>query len=193
MDVLKFTQRYFGDPAFCGMFRLRRLCKTVGVLILYFLCINRYLHKSYSVRHLWCRFQGTASILRRIILYIKVKVCLFYPTQIHIHISQPIWTKLCTHLPLGLEETVGYVWIHNIWLFDFFDLFCRERVPNPGQKMAAGARVIRVSVISVIPARVGVTSQTWRYSSRLLHVLTEVSCTVGNAWTTRRSERNACV
>ena len=33
---------------------------------------------------------------------------------IQIHISEPIGTKLCTHLPCGLEETVGYVWAHNI-------------------------------------------------------------------------------
>jgi len=32
---------------------------------------------------------------------------------IQIHISEPIWTKLCTRLPLGLEETVGYVWTRN--------------------------------------------------------------------------------
>ena len=44
-------------------------------------------------------------------------------------------------------------------LFDLFDLFCWERVPIPGQKMAAGARVIRESVISVISARVSVTSR----------------------------------
>jgi hypothetical protein len=33
-----------------------------------------------------------------------VCVCLIL---IQIHISEPIWTKPCTHLPLGLEETVG--------------------------------------------------------------------------------------
>jgi hypothetical protein len=34
-----------------------------------------------------------------------------------IHISEPIGTKLCTYLPLGLEEVVGYVWTHNISTF----------------------------------------------------------------------------
>jgi hypothetical protein len=39
----------------------------------------------------------------------------------------------------------------------FLTFFFRERVPIPRQKMAAGARVIRDSVISVIPAGVGAT------------------------------------
>ena len=62
------------------------------------------------------------------------------------HISPLVWKR-----PYG---TYGPT------IFDFFDLFCRERVPNPGQKMAAGARVICDSVISVIAARVSVTSRT---------------------------------
>jgi hypothetical protein len=33
---------------------------------------------------------------------------------IKIYIFERIGTKLCTHLPLGLEETVGYLWTHNI-------------------------------------------------------------------------------
>jgi hypothetical protein len=41
-----------------------------------------------------------------------VCVCLYL---IQIHISEPIWTKLCTHLPLGLEETVWYVWTQTFW------------------------------------------------------------------------------
>jgi len=51
------------------------------------------------------------------ILYIKMNVCLYL---IQIHISEPIGTKLCTHLPRGLEETVGYVWAHNISPFPHF-------------------------------------------------------------------------
>jgi len=39
---------------------------------------------------------------------------------IQIHISEPIGTKLCTHLPCGLEETVGYIWAHNISPFPPF-------------------------------------------------------------------------
>jgi len=43
---------------------------------------------------------------------------------IQIHISEPIWTKLCTRLPLGLEETVGYdVWIRNSWPLPHFGPF----------------------------------------------------------------------
>jgi len=38
-------------------------------------------------------------------------VCLYL---IQIHISEPIKTKLCTHLPRGLEEAVGYIWAYNI-------------------------------------------------------------------------------
>jgi hypothetical protein len=49
-----------------------------------------------------------------IILYIKLFVRLYL---IQIHISEPIWTKLCTHIPLGLKETVGYVWFENVWPF----------------------------------------------------------------------------
>jgi hypothetical protein len=44
--------------------------------------------------------------INNIILYIKLNVCLYL---IQNHISEPIETKLCTRLPLGLEETVGYV------------------------------------------------------------------------------------
>jgi len=39
---------------------------------------------------------------------------------IKIHIFEPIWNKLCTHLRLGLEEVVGYVWTHNISIFPHF-------------------------------------------------------------------------
>jgi len=43
-------------------------------------------------------------------------VCLFVCMElIQIHISEPIWTKLRTRLPLGLEEVVGYVWTRNFW------------------------------------------------------------------------------
>jgi len=52
------------------------------------------------------------------ILYIKMNVCLYVCLYlIQNHISEPIGTKLCTHLPRGLEETVGYVWAHNISTF----------------------------------------------------------------------------
>jgi hypothetical protein len=42
--------------------------------------------------------------------------CLFVCMElIQIHISEPIRTKLRTHLPLGLEEVIGYVWTRNSW------------------------------------------------------------------------------
>jgi hypothetical protein len=42
---------------------------------------------------------------------------------IQIHISEPIRTKLCTPLPLGLEETIGHIWAHNISLFQPFSTY----------------------------------------------------------------------
>ena len=45
-------------------------------------------------------------------MFVCLFVCMYL---IQIHISEPIWTKLCTRLPLGLEETVGYVWTRNSW------------------------------------------------------------------------------
>jgi len=50
-------------------------------------------------------------------------------------------------------------------MFDFFylfDLLRMQRVQNPGQNMAAGARHFRHSVISVIVAGVSVTSRCSR-------------------------------
>ena len=44
-------------------------------------------------------------------------------------------------------------------LFNLFDLLRRQRVQNPGHNMAAGARLFRDSVISVILAGVSVTSR----------------------------------
>jgi hypothetical protein len=62
------------------------------------------------------------------ILYIKMNVCLFVCLHVclylmQIHISEPIGTKLCTHLPLGLEETVGYVWARDFWPLRPFESF----------------------------------------------------------------------
>jgi len=74
---------------------------------------------------------------------------------IQIHIFEPIWTKLCTHLPLGLEEVVGYVWTHNISTYFVGSecLFVRRRwLPAPE---SPAMRYIRDAV------RVGVTSRTW--------------------------------
>jgi hypothetical protein len=100
-------------------------------------------------------------------------VCLYL---IQIHISEPIGTKLCTHLPHGLEETVGYVWAHNISPFSSFRPILSgadadSRAINACRRHTAPLlRYIRDA------ARAGVTSRT-----------------VGCAMKTRRSERNACV
>jgi hypothetical protein len=94
-------------------------------------------------------------------LYVCVFVCLYL---IQIHISEPIGTKLCTRLPLGLEETVGYVWARNSgppWSFRPF--FLSEH------KMVDGEPVFRDTLISVVPAGVRVTSPTLRYRSRRSH------------------------
>jgi len=58
-------------------------------------------------------------------------------------------------------------------MFDLFYLFDlrRERVLNPRHEMAAGARVFRDSVISVILAGDSVTSRKW-CSRRQFRVLT---------------------
>ena len=50
-----------------------------------------------------------------------MNVCMFVSLYlIQIHISEPIGTKLCTRLPRGLEEAIGYVWAHNISPFPPF-------------------------------------------------------------------------
>jgi hypothetical protein len=51
-------------------------------------------------------------------------------------------------------------------LLGLFGLFCPEPVPNLAQKLAADARVIGDSVLSVIPARDAVASRTWLCSRR---------------------------
>jgi len=90
-----------------------------------------------------------------IFLYIKMNVCLYL---IQIHISELIGTKLCTHLPRGLEETVGYVWAHNISPFPpFRHTLSRAR----GDSYAVdGCRRHTASLLRYIrdAARAGVTS-----------------------------------
>ena len=72
-----------------------------------------------------------------------MNVCLYL---IQIHISEPIGTKLCTCLPRGLEETVGYVWARNsgpLRAFGpfFFRVLCR----------IMGTRWLPAQPFSVIP------------------------------------------
>jgi hypothetical protein len=64
----------------------------------------------------WTIRRGFSLIYKDEYLY----VCLYL---IQIHISEPIWTKLCTHLPRGLEETVGYIWARNSALLRTFGPF----------------------------------------------------------------------
>jgi len=104
-------------------------------------------------------------------------VCLFVCMElIQIHISEPIWTKLCTRFPLGLEEVVGYVWTHNISTFPTF------------RRIFSGASADSC-------AEDGCRRQSpplLRYISCWCNV-TDVTCTMHNAWETQRSEWNACV
>jgi len=101
-------------------------------------------------------------------------VCLYL---IQIHISEPIGTKLCTHLPRSLEETVGYVWAHNISTFPPFQPILSGAgadlcaVDGCQRHTAPLQRYIRVV------ARAGVTSGT----------------AVGCAMKTQISEWNTCV
>jgi hypothetical protein len=87
-------------------------------------------------------------------MFVYLFVCLYL---IQIHISEPIRTKLCIRLPLGLEETVGYVWAWNSGPLRPFGPFFLS-----GHKMADGESVFRDTVVSVVPAGVRVTSPTLR-------------------------------
>jgi hypothetical protein len=132
------------------------------------------------------------------ILYIKINVCLHVCMElIQIHISEPIWTKLCTRLPLGMEETVGHVWTWNSWPLQpfgpiFFGGHCRimgtrwlpaqpfSAIPlypcfqlmfvwHHRHYVVADGGVIRGSLIFVIPAGVPWTSRKWHHSRRQSH------------------------
>jgi hypothetical protein len=136
------------------------------------------------------------------ILYIKMNVCLCVclfvcSYLIQIHLSEPIGTKLCTRPPLGLEETVGYVWARNSWHLCPFGPFsfrghCRimgtrwlparpfSAIPlypwfqlvfawRHRHYVVAGGGVIRGSLISAILVGVPVTSRKLRRSRRQSH------------------------
>jgi hypothetical protein len=119
---------------------------------------------------------------------------------IQIHIFEPIWTKHCTRLSLGLEETIGYVWTRNSWhLLPLGPLFFggHRRVMGTRWQLAlpffaitlypwfklvklvfawrhrhdvADGGIIRGSLISVILAGVSLTSRKRRCSRRQIHL-----------------------
>jgi hypothetical protein len=102
-----------------------------------------------------------------------MNVCLYL---IQIHISEPTGTKLCTHLLRGLEETVGYVWAHNIPPFPPFLPILLGTGADPRAVDAYRHHTAPLLRYIRDAARAGVTSGT-----------------VGCAMKMRRSERNACV
>jgi hypothetical protein len=81
---------------------------------------------------------------------------------IQIHISEPIWTKLCTHLLLGLEEVEGDLWTHNISNFPPFRRILLGEIAD--SSVDDGCRRQSPPLLRYIrdAARVGVTSRTWR-------------------------------
>jgi len=106
-------------------------------------------------------------------LFVSLYVCLYL---IQIHVSEPIGTKLYTHLLRGLEETVGYVWAHNI-------------SPSPPLR----------PILSGVGAESRAVDGCRRHTTPLLCYIRDVaragvtSHAVGCAMKTRRSERNPCV
>jgi len=129
--------------------------------------------KLVSIRELYYDTRPTKSQDKDECLFVCLYVCLYL---IQIHISEPIGTKLCTHLLRGLEETIRYVWAHNISPFPLF----RPILPGAGADSCAvdDCRCHIALLLRYIhdAARDGVTSRT-----------------VGCAMKTRRSEQNACV
>jgi hypothetical protein len=161
-----------------------------GLLVVYHatfqMCqvLNKYINLIYKDK---CLF---------VCLFVCMYICMYL---IQIHISEPIWTKLCTRLPLGLEETAGYVWARNSWPLRpfgpfFFRGHCRIMSTRwlPARPFSAinlypwfqlvfawrhrhynvaDGRVIRDSLISVILAGVSLTSRKLRPSRRQSHPL----------------------
>ena len=138
-------------------------------------------------------------------------VCLFpsFLYLIQIHISEPISTELRTRLPLGLEEVVGYVWTNNIWPFSTFSTSSvRSQCRILGTTWLPAQQSLRQRYIRDLADDTCAKSHPWCSRRQLRqessttalypwcsrrHLRVEVSCAVGNAYTTRRSERNASV
>jgi hypothetical protein len=130
-------------------------------------------------------------------MFVCLLVCLYVCMElIQIYISEPIWTNLCTHLPLGLEEIIGYVWTQNSWPFrlfvPFFGAHCKIMGTRwlPSRPFAAillypwfhlvfawphrlyvvaDGGIIRDSLIFVILEGVPLTSRKWLRSRRQSH------------------------
>jgi hypothetical protein len=93
-------------------------------------------------------------------------VCLCF---IQIHISEPIWTKLCTHLPLRLEETVRYVCSENVGPFStFLTFFIGSECRILGTKWLPAQDTFATALYPWFFAGVSVTSRKWRFSRRRL-------------------------
>ena len=116
---------------------------------------------------------------------------------IQIHISEQIWSRLCTHLPLGLEETVGCVWTRNsrplrtfgpLFFGGHFKIMGTRWLParpffaiplypwfqlvfawRQWRGVVADGGVIRGSLMSVTLAVVPLTSRKWHCSRRQNH------------------------
>ena len=96
-----------------------------------------------------------------------MNVCLFVCMK---HTNSHFWAKLCSRLPLGLEETVGYVWTRESWPLRPFGPFSfRGHCRIMGTRWLPARTVFRDTHISVVPAGVRVTSPTlrcrWRRSN----------------------------
>jgi len=89
-------------------------------------------------------------------------VCLYL---IQIHISEPIWTKLCTHLSPWSGRDRRVCMVRKCLTFSTFLTFVGSWCRILGTKWLQ-ARVIRDNVISVILAGVSATSRKWRCSRR---------------------------
>jgi hypothetical protein len=139
---------------------------------------------------------------------------------IQIHISEPIWTKLRTCLPFGLEEVVGYVWTRKSWrLRPFGPSFFRGHCRIMGTRWPPARPFSVIPLYPWIPKRVLVTSyercpappphsSTAAFRPLLLHVfvwrhehyalardncafLLRFSCTVCDARKIRRRQQHA--
>jgi hypothetical protein len=95
-------------------------------------------------------------------MFVFLFVCM---ELIQIHISEPIWTKLRTRLPLGLEEVVGYVWTE---ILDVFDLFGPLSLGATAESWAQdGCRCDRFSWYPYI--REFLRMFLWRHTGGALH------------------------